>query len=367
MQHQLSRLSIVVGFLAAVLLPWFSGCQPTSEIRSYQVPKETASAETPAESPQEGIESRMLVGFVPVEQSVWFLKLTGPKDQVEPHVSDFRAFLASLKFGEKGPSWDLPVGWQEQPGSGMRYATVNVGSAGLDISVISLPAPQDLLANVNRWRNQLQLAPISEQQLSEQVERIAASGFEATFIDLVGTMAAAPPGMPPFMAAPRSSPAPSERQIVAEASAAKSPADPGFTYEKPEAWKEGRLGPMRKLAFVVGEGEEQAEITVTTLASGGSAVLPNVNRWRAQLGLPEISADELTATIQQIEVGGTTSDYVELVGSEVGQPGQSTLAVITLRDDTGWFFKMMGASSVVAAEKPNFESFVKSVSFDVNP
>jgi len=65
--------------------------------------------------------------------------------------------------------WTLPQGWSESRGSGgMRYATLTAPGAGkLDVSVVVLPGPAGgELANVNRWRNQIGLAPLGEGDLA---------------------------------------------------------------------------------------------------------------------------------------------------------------------------------------------------------
>jgi hypothetical protein len=42
------------------------------------------------------------------------------------------------------------------------------------------------LANVNRWRNQVGLAPISEDQLNEVVRPIEVSGSKGVYVDMAG-------------------------------------------------------------------------------------------------------------------------------------------------------------------------------------
>ena len=64
--------------------------------------------------------------------------------------------------------WNLPAGWQEQPGGGdMRYATLTPPGGKAEVTVIRLPGPAGgELANVNRWRNQIGLLPIKEAELA---------------------------------------------------------------------------------------------------------------------------------------------------------------------------------------------------------
>ncbi|HEY1583133.1 MAG TPA: hypothetical protein VGF73_08545, partial [Chthoniobacterales bacterium] len=66
-----------------------------------------------------------------------------------------------------GVHWTPPAGWEEQAPSGFRKGSFLFHSSDgktADISVISFPqAAGGVLANVNRWRNQLKLAPVSSE------------------------------------------------------------------------------------------------------------------------------------------------------------------------------------------------------------
>ena len=68
----------------------------------------------------------------------------------------------------------------------MRKQTYTVAKNGLevDISVVVLPgqAGGDL-ANVNRWRNQLQLEAWSEKELNSRAERLKVSGENILVVD----------------------------------------------------------------------------------------------------------------------------------------------------------------------------------------
>ncbi len=82
-----------------------------------------------------------------------------------------------------GPSiqWKLPNGWTESHPGGMRYATLKPAQQGkIDVSVIVLPGPAGGdLANVNRWRGQVGLAPIDDATLEKGREKVKA-GSNAT-------------------------------------------------------------------------------------------------------------------------------------------------------------------------------------------
>jgi hypothetical protein len=92
-------------------------------------------------------------------------------------------------------------------------------------------------------------------------------------------------------------------------------------------------------------------------------LLPNVNRWRGQIGLPPVTAAELEEQVSQIDLGGVTGQYVRLYPAEDAESGQAILAVIAIAGDRAWFFKLMGDAELARREQSRFEDFVRSVQF----
>ncbi len=87
-----------------------------------------------------------------------------------------------------------PPEWKAGPASGMRAASFEVadGSRKAEITVISLPVGGgDRLANVNRWREQIQLPPITQDELNKALEAIEIDGRKGQLIELVGPESAA--------------------------------------------------------------------------------------------------------------------------------------------------------------------------------
>ena len=85
-------------------------------------------------------------------------------------------------------TWTLPPGWKALPGSGMRYATVQVPNdpTPLELSVIVL-GPEALLPNVIRWEGQIGLPPSTESDLPQLITHIDLPQAGADLLDLTGT------------------------------------------------------------------------------------------------------------------------------------------------------------------------------------
>jgi len=147
---------------------------------------------------------------VPVGDTGWFFKLTGEKAAVEPQHEAFLQFITSIKFSGGKPTWTLPPDWKQLPGSSMRFATIQIAADGkpLELSVIPLPqaggdttksdTAKYVLDNVNRWRNQLNLKPITADELSTTTKSLKIDGHDATLVSLVGTGSGGMSGAAPF-------------------------------------------------------------------------------------------------------------------------------------------------------------------------
>jgi hypothetical protein len=143
-------------------------------------------------------------------------------------------------------------------------------------------------------------------------------------------------------------------------------ATPRLSWTKPEGWNEAALGQMRAASFnVKGDDGKQADISVIPLPGAAGGELANVNRWRGQVGLAPLSAEELAKTAEPVEIAGQPAQLYDVAGSASGS-GDPTriLGVIQQRDGMAWFFKMTGNDPLVAKEKTAFVAFLKSVKYE---
>jgi len=202
-----------------ILLLWVlvltaqAGCEQREAIAHYKVAKapankapHDAASQSTADQPAGEPKDRTLGAIVPFGEQGWFFKLVGPKDAVAAKNDEFMVFLKSIHFSSQGkPQWTLPEGWQEQPGSGIRFATLLIPAADkpLEVSVTALPrTPGDevgyLLSNVNRWRGQMKLPPIAGEQLAGESTQLELAGATATLVNLLGSAAPSTMGGGPF-------------------------------------------------------------------------------------------------------------------------------------------------------------------------
>ncbi|HEY4233945.1 MAG TPA: hypothetical protein VGM76_11000 [Lacipirellulaceae bacterium] len=403
----LPRIVGVFGVLGIAIIG-VVGCRPADQIQTYSVPKEVRPvAATEAASSETA--DRMLAAILPDGDKAWFLKLVAPVDAVVAQEPAINEFFASVRPApdKPHPDWKLPEGWEERAGNGMRAATIVIPTSTkpLEISVTSLPwtgTPDETLVNVNRWRGQMQLAEIGPQGLAECTHEITAGDAKLTIVDLQGhmksggmsppfagggpfsggapfvgrdrdksgTTANIPAGHPPIAGGAADLPAGHPPLDNATEKAAQHNDSP-LTYKAPESWHEKPLTAMRKASFSIADGAQVADVSVIDFPTAAGPMmadpLANVNRWRGEVGLPQVTQKELTQCTESIEIDGKQATFVDAVPDtskpDQSQADQGTLAAMLKSGDTIWFVKMKGSRDLVAAQRDQFKAFLKSVRF----
>jgi len=309
----------------------------------------------------------------------------------------------------------LPDGWKEKPLTQMRVASFEVSGKGktADVSVIPLGGMSGGdLANVNRWRGQVSLPPITDDDLAKLTESVAITGKPSGLYDIAGTSpgsgnserilgailhdentvwyfkmagdpdlvesqktnfiaflqsvtfdtAAAPAAMD-LSQLPASHPAiPGMNAVVPSVAVDSSVAKPTWTV--PADWQAGPLAQFLVAKFIIpGSGAATAAVNVSSLAGDGGGLMPNVNRWRGQLGQPPLSADDL-ANLPTIDASGVKGTLVDVAGTDprTSQPARLIGVVLPFNGQT-WFYKLMGDATVVAQQKDALIQFIQSAKY----
>lgn len=347
-------LLIVGGALACTLV----GCGPPNEPRRSKVPKEEVTEAAPPRGTR-----------VP---------------SLTPPTSDSPRLTC-----------DTPQGWTPGKADGMRKLAfvVQDGERKVEVTAIDLAVSAGgVLPNVNRWRGQIQLGKITQEELNQTVRPIPVAGVEGQYVELVGPEEADPrqailgvvailrerawffklsgdadlalrekERFEEFVKSVRFE-TPEANRAPSVASAAVAGAAP-LVFDAPEGWTADEAGGMRRAAFHVTEGDQQVEITVLELAGSVEALLPNVNRWRRQIQLGEITQAELEKTVTQLQVAGMEGRYVELLGPDDAQRRLAALRVVVSHAGRTWMFSMTGDADLALREKERFQGFLRSARF----
>jgi hypothetical protein len=146
---------------------------------------------------------RLLGAIIPVGEDSWFVKFSGPIEEIAPHEKAFDEFVASIRIptGEASPTYTPPPGWKDGGKRMMRTATFTPPGEWKPPQrppelYISEKFQGTLLMNVNRWRDEVGIARISEAELQKATTEVLLGGTKAYKVDFKG------PGgkkkMPPF-------------------------------------------------------------------------------------------------------------------------------------------------------------------------
>ncbi len=168
-----------------------------------------------AEGPKPDDAKSVLVAMLVRERVSWFFKLAGDAPIVHGQKAALIGFLKDLAFteapaqtavppmastpsaggGAEGapalPKWTVPPGWTSvTPGQMVlaKFTAAGEASTKVDITVSSFPGDVGgLLANVNRWRDQLGLPRLLAPALASETQLVDLSEGKATLVDFSGT------------------------------------------------------------------------------------------------------------------------------------------------------------------------------------
>ncbi len=138
-----------------------------------------------------------------------------------------------------------------------------------------------------------------------------------------------------------------------------------FAWDAPPGWVAQEPSQMRVADFRIGE-DGGTECYLAVLSGGGGGVEANLNRWRQQMGLDPVGAEEVAA-MPTIPFLGRQAVYVDLAGTYTGlrepapQPGSRMLGAILATDTFSIFAKLVGPAGQVDREVENFAAFCRSV------
>jgi len=144
-----------------------------------------------------------------------------------------------------------------------------------------------------------------------------------------------------------------------------SAAGPGLKWKLPAGWESVAPGEMRLASFRVnGKDGKQADVSIIQLPGIAGGDLNNVNRWRSQVGQPPVSEADLTKAGQAVQIAGQPAQLYDIAGKNPSSDEKTRiLAAILHRDDSSWFFKMVGDDELVMEQKTAFIEFLESLSF----
>jgi hypothetical protein len=332
------------------------GCERTEDIRTYQAPKDTAPV-----APQ-------------------FAASSTP---------------GTTAAGEV-PTWVLPGGWTQSPEQqGMRFATIQVAADDPQTSLTVIPLGSEsggLVANINRWEEQLGLPPSGPDELARVIRQTDLNGMTVTLVDLPGaeqrTLAAIVPrsertwyfkltGKAAAVEAQKRqfdefvqsirfqhTPPPTQQMAGSGMGVTTTRGDAQPEWAVPPGWVQEPARPMRVATFRTSPEPGAAEVIISRFgAANFGGPLDNINRWRGMVGLDPVESTD-DQPVERIQVDGNDAAFFDMTGpARDGLPARRMLMIMASAGDTVWFFRMIGEAEVVENHKAGYDEFIRSVKF----
>jgi len=364
-------------FSLILLMLTVAGCG-RGQIKVQQVPKDSDQA-----------------GGMPAAQ------MAAPQMGANPHAG--MEMMGMGGAAQPQVKWKLPSGWKEKEPSQMRVGSFDAGKEGqaADVSIIPMQMPNVAkmeLDNYNMWRDSIQLPPadkvdsqpvaigadqgklyeIADSQSPKQIvagvlekngstwyfkmmgDKAVVKEQRQAFLDFLKSISfeSAPAPVAANPHAGMTMPAMGAMDPAPEVAATK-PAAPGTPL--PEGWKELAPSQFISAKYVIhGSGDAKAEMTVSSGIGGG--VFGNVNRWRGQLGLGQMTEEEFSKQAKTVDVAGQKGTLVDITGTD--KSGKSSRLVGVIVDANGtWFYKLMGNPAIVEQQKDAFIKFIQTAKF----
>ncbi len=279
-------------------------------------------------------------------------------------------------------SWKLPEGWRESAPGRMSVATFSITSGAQEAQVTVTPLPmlggRDAVV-VNMWREQVGLKPLEPDEIAKQLQDVVVGPDNGKLFEVTGKEGEAPmriitamvhrpdaswfyklsgdaalveaqkPAFVEFLKSVRL-----KEADIARASPAGETSQQ--KWDVPNGWKQIAPGQMQIARFVVPQQNGAGgEVFVSVFPNDTGGTLANVNRWRRQLKLPETDEKSLASSTAPLDAAIPNSVLVDMTNNN-----QRMLGAIVPRGGQWWFYKLLGDSAAVGAERENFIQFAKS-------
>ncbi len=300
---------------------------------------------------------------------------TGPTMPLGASTKDRFGLRQRQPSAARSPSaqfeYDLPDGWSEAPASDMRQ--VNLTGPGITSWVTQLgPGAGGVLDNVNRWRTQMGLAAVGDDDLEELahatllgqdalsldliapdrskrlVGRMLFAADRSVFVRITGTADDVEAQLPAFEGFVGS-------LADAEAGATRGG---GLAWSVPDEWQPLGDDQFRTAHYQVAPG---VRIWSSVLGGDGGGEINNIRRWVGQYGQSMLRPEEIDA-LETIEMLGTSGKFVDLTHEDEVTRGM--FGVMCPLGDKTVFVKMDGPSAAVRAHEAAFRQFCAELRLD---
>ena len=289
--------------------------------------------------------------------------------------------------------WQAPADWKQKKAGQFLTAAYALPTGGR-VTVSKLAGDGGgLAANINRWRSQVGLKPLAENEVAGKPLKVVDSNEEMLLFNLTSTLSAPDvegilAGVLPLktetwyfkfsgpvavlrksegiFAKFLSSVRLTSNQKSVPPSAPVSNGAKKINVTPPDGWTPSEGSSMRAASFsIAGPDGATADVSVVPIPGDSGSLLDNVNRWRAQLKLAPLASADDPALGKKDEIPAGEIFISQMTSTEPILNGKNVAiaSAILKRPGMTWFFKITGDASVVQANLGKFATFVRSTTF----
>lgn len=130
----------------------------------------------------------------------------------------------------------------------------------------------------------------------------------------------------------------------------------------PEGWVDGKASSMRMASFAIPHSDgTTGDVSLVQLAGMAGGMVANVNRWRGQVGLQDLSAEALMRELdERVTVGGHKYLVVEMFNET---SGNAIMAGIYESGGATLFAKLSTNKAGMNEARDGFYQFCDSINF----
>ena len=100
---------------------------------------------------------------------------------------------------------------------------------------------------------------------------------------------------------------------------------------------------------------------VAEMPADANQWMPNIKRWAGQVGLDQLTDQQLTTRTSEIKVDEVAGKLVDLAADSEAEQG--VIAAMVKRKGSAWFFKLSGDRGLVDQSREEFEAFMETVRY----
>ena len=127
----------------------------------------------------------------------------------------------------------------------------------------------------------------------------------------------------------------------------------------PSSWKVLKANSIRIASYELPSANgNKGEVSIISLSGDGGGDLANINRWRGQLSLSELTSDELKRFLVDLKGKLGMYKYIAITNKK---SKKSILAAFILSGQKTIYVKAIGDSSLINSNETAFKKFVQGI------